>query len=117
MTPKGGRGVAQQRSSRRESIILADVLRYVRIHPRVAWVRRINTGATKLKGFYVRFGFKGCSDLIGQLIDGRFFAIECKSDAGKMSEEQKDFLARVNRHKGLAGMVRSIEDAEALLNG
>lgn len=100
-----------------ETAILGLVLRYVRIHPRVAWVRRINTGAAKLKGFHVRFGFVGCSDLIGQLTDGRFLAIECKADKGILSDEQKTFLDRVNRHNGLAGVVRSIDEAEALLNG
>lgn len=91
-------------------------MRYVRIHPRVAWVRRINTGAVKMHGArYLRFGFVGCSDIIGQLIDGRFLAIECKSSDGRLTEEQEDFLARVKRHGGVAGMVRSIDDAEGLL--
>lgn len=97
--------------------MLSSVLRYVRIHPRVAWIRRVNVGAVKMSGArYLRFGFVGCSDLIGQMDDGRFLAIECKGSEGSLTDDQKDFLARVERHGGVAGMVRSIDDAEKLLN-
>lgn len=106
------------RPPKSEAVVLASVLRYVRIHPKVAWIRRINTGAVKMHGArYMTFGFVGCSDLIGQLTDGRFLAIECKSDKGQLTDEQQQFLDRVNRHGGVAGMVRSIDDAEGLLNG
>lgn len=99
-----------------EAIVLDSVLRFLRIHPRVAWVQRINVGAYKADGArYLRFGFKGCSDIIGQTKEGRFLAIECKSTTGTLTDEQETFLARVNRHGGLAGMVRSINDADALL--
>jgi hypothetical protein len=73
-------------------------------------------GAAKLGGArFVRFGFVGCSDLIGQLRDGRFLAIECKNEEGTLTEEQTAFLERVNRHGGVAGMVRSIDGAQKLL--
>ncbi len=101
----------------KEATVLESVIRYARIHPKVAWIRRINTGAVKMQSRYMRFGFVGCSDLIGQMIDGRFLALECKSNTGKLTEEQTAFLDRVKRHGGVAGMVRSIDDAEVLLNG
>ena len=101
----------------KESIVLESVLRFLRSHPAVAWVRRMNSGSANLKGFRVRFGFTGCSDIIGQTKDGRFLAIECKSTTGNLTDEQEAFLARVNRHNGIAGMVRSIDDADELLRG
>lgn len=99
----------------REAVILESVMRYLRICRDVAWVRRINTGAARLKGFHVRFGFPGCSDIIGQLMDGRFLAVECKAADTKPTPEQQDFIDRVNRHGGLAGVARSIDDVDALL--
>jgi hypothetical protein len=48
-----------------ESAIQRGVLQYLRLHPRVAWVERMNSGVAKLKGFYVKFGFIGCSDILG----------------------------------------------------
>jgi hypothetical protein len=100
----------------RESTILEAVLRLVRVHPKVAWVRRMNTGAVQMRGVrFMRFGFVGCSDLIGQLKDGRFLAIEIKAPAGRLTVEQAEFLDRVKRHFGVSGVARSIDDAMKLL--
>lgn len=100
-----------------ESPIKRAVLQYLRLHPNVAWVERINTGTARLKGFYVKFGFVGCADIIGQMRDGRFLAIETKALTGTATKEQAEFLDRVEKHRGVAGICRSVEDAEALLGG
>lgn len=84
-------------------------------HPRVAWSHRMNTGATKFQERVVRFGFPGCPDILGQLKDGRLLAIECKSERGRATLEQRGFLDLVRRHGGVAGIVRSIDDAQGLL--
>lgn len=99
----------------RESTVLAAVLEFLERHPKVAWVKRMNTGMASLKGFRVRFGFVGCSDILGQLRDGRFIAVECKALAGRLSIDQAQFLELVREHRGVAGVVRSVEDAQALL--
>lgn len=102
----------------KESTVLASIMRYVRVHPRVAWARRMNSGAVKMHGArFMRFGFVGCSDIIGQLKDGRFLAIECKGSDGRLTDEQEVFLDRVRRHNGVAGMAKSIDDVMALLGG
>lgn len=112
---KLGAGMTHSRAIR-ESTILEAVLRYVRIHPKVAWVRRMNTGAVQMRGVrFMRFGFLGCSDLIGQVKGGRFLAIEIKAPAGRLTVEQTEFLDRVKRHGGVSGVARSIEDAEKIL--
>ena len=38
--------------------------------------------------------------------NGRFLALECKNDTGRLTEEQAAFLERVKRHGGVSGMVR-----------
>lgn len=101
----------------KETVIQASILALLKVHAKVAWAKRANSGAARLKGQYVRFGFPGCSDIIGQLYDGRFLAIEVKTDDGKPTEEQQKFLARVNRHKGVAGICRSVQDVDKLLKG
>lgn len=99
-----------------EAMVLASVIRYLKIHRSVAWVQRMNTGAVSMgNSRFMRFGFKGCSDIIGQLHDGRFLAIECKAEKGRLTPEQRHFIDRVNRHGGLAGVVRSIDEADELL--
>lgn len=97
----------------KESKTLGAVLDFLRAHPSVAWVRRINTGAAR--GFRLRLGFVGCSDIIGQLKDGRFLAVECKAPWGTLSEEQGRFLAQVRVNRGVSGVARSVDDARAIL--
>lgn len=71
----------------------------------------------------VRYGLGiGTSDLIGwrtEIIGGqrvaRFVAVECKSEKGRLTDEQAAFLATVRQAGGLAIEARSVEDAEIAL--
>lgn len=59
----------------------------------------------------------GSSDLICCVPPhGRFLAIECKSEKGKLSPEQERFILQVIHHGGVAGVARSVEDAFQLLD-
>lgn len=75
-------GDPQQRAPRQhdrpEAAALYEVMQALRNHPAVAWAERQNSGAFRTpEGQFVRFGWKGCSDVIGQLRDGRLLAVEC----------------------------------------
>lgn len=98
-----------------ESSVLAAVLKVLAIHPAVAWVRRMNTGAFKIgdgrNARFFRAGFVGCSDVIGQMKDGRFLAVECKSAVGKLSEPQRNFIDTVRAAGGVAGVARNVDEA------
>ena len=103
---------------------LASVLAYLAHCPAVAWAHKMNTGAHVQSGFddrgrkvrrFIRYGFPGLSDVIGQLRDGRFLAIEIKVKRDKLSPEQADFLAQVNAAGGLAFVAHGIDDAQATL--
>lgn len=59
----------------------------------------------------------GSSDLIGFTRDGRFLALEIKTDTGRPSPEQLNFIRVVREHGGLAGIARSIQDAQDIING
>jgi hypothetical protein len=64
----------------------------------------------------VRFGLcTGSSDLIGIAPSGRFLAVEIKTAKGRASAEQSNFIERVRQAGGVAGIVRSPEDAIKLL--
>jgi len=99
-----------------ERDVLKDVLGAVTYHPRVAWAERMNSGVMQQGGRYVRFGFVGCPDIIGQLRDGRFLAVEVKRVGKDPTEKQHEFLGLVHRNTGLAFVARSAADARNALN-
>lgn len=71
---------------------------------------------------HVDYGIQnpGGSDLIGWVTRGGvaiFLAIEVKTATGIVSQEQKDFIALVRKNQGLAGVARSVADAEDIARG
>ncbi len=55
-----------------------------------------------------RFKLNGVSDILGILPDGRFLAIEVKSETGKPSQSQKDFINKINDNFGVSFISRSV---------
>lgn len=103
----------------RESQVLPSVLEYLgwlKASKKVVWFSRMNSGAGKLlypdgrTSQFMRFGFKGCPDIIGQLPGGRFFGVEAKSATGKSSEDQTEFRETSNEGGGLVLVARSVDD-------
>ena len=64
---------------------------------------------------WLHFGRKGSSDIIGLLPDGRFLAVEVKSDHGRISPEQSVFLERIRGSGGLAVVVKSWQELDQVL--
>jgi hypothetical protein len=61
----------------------------------------------------------GSSDLIGyRQVDGvaQFVALEVKSATGRPTKEQSQFIDHINGAGGVAGIVRSVADAQTMLN-
>ena len=107
---------APRQNNRPEAAALHEVLRALRNHAHVAWVERQNSGAFKTPdGQFVRFGWRGCSDVIGQLRDGRLLAVEVKSPTGHLSTEQQQFLDMVNRAGGVGFVAKSLVDVQLAL--
>lgn len=75
-------------------------------------VLRNNVGVLQDKrGHYLRYGLgTGSSDLIGWTNKGRFLAIEVKTDKGRVTEEQENFLDQVNLSGGIGFVARSVQD-------
>jgi hypothetical protein len=93
-----------------ESGVLKAVLATLEMHPKVAWVARINSGMFHVEQRFIKAGFKGCSDILGMLKGGRLLAVECKSSTGKETQDQEAFGARVAAGGGLYIVARSVDD-------
>jgi len=59
---------------------------------------------------------RGSSDIIGLTPDGRFLAVEVKTQHGRVTPEQENFIARVGQQGGVAGVCRSVDDALRLIS-
>ena len=97
------------------------ILQYLALCPHIAWAQQFNTGAarssyTTQEGRthkrFVRFGFAGCSDILGQMKSGHLLAIECKRKGGKATDSQQAFLQTVSDSNGLAIIAMDVGDVE-----
>jgi hypothetical protein len=93
-----------------EAAALVEVLKALNNHPAVAWCERMNSGAARIGSRFVRFGFKGCPDVLGQLRDGLLLGVEVKAKAGRLRPEQTVFLERIRGAGGVAFVARDLRD-------
>jgi hypothetical protein len=76
----------------------------------------MQVGAYETDDRFIRYGFVGLSDIIGQLRGGRILCVEVKREkGGKVSPAQQAFVDKVRRFGGVAGIVRSVDDAVLLM--
>lgn len=76
---------------------------------------RSGTGAIQTKsGSYFTTGRKGCPD-ITVLYNGRYIALECKSDKGKLSAEQKITEAQIKDCGGEYYVIRTLDDVMKII--
>ena len=97
-------------SDRPEAAALVEVLKAVRAHPLVEWCERMNSGAAKVGNRFIRFGWPGFPDVLGQLKDGRLLGMEVKAKAGRLRPEQAVFLERIRGAGGVAFVARDCRD-------
>ena len=95
-----------------ESQIVNSCIKWLWVNGCYVW--RQNTGAFKPEGTnrFIRFGLKGCADIIGLTSSGKFLAVECKFRKGKQSDHQKTFQQHIEAHNGMYFLVRGIDDLE-----
>lgn len=113
---KRGTPLKLKRPEPTEAQVLAAVKGALSVHKSVAWFERMNSGAGRLdrgnghSGQFMRFGFKGCPDIIGQLKDGRALFVEVKRPSGKPTPEQQVFLDMASDNGACAFVARSADD-------
>lgn len=116
-----------------ESHVIREVAELLAVHPRVFLALRMNSGAASYEaasGKWAPVWFhkwvkpaKGLrlSDYIGVSTDNRLIALECKHRQWKKCTDQREdeqamFLTAVLESGGIAGFVRGIDEAKALLD-
>lgn len=131
--PKGKRGgmTAEEDKARRqerqrarraklsvsEALVMRACMDVLELHPIVALWWRQNTGAGQLaSGRYVKFSFRGASDLMGVLRSGLFLAVECKATGKPASSEQQAFLDNVIEAGGKGFCVDDAADLKNALD-
>ena len=101
---------------RKEAAALVEVLHALRTHPSVAWCERMNSGAARMGARFVRFGWPGCPDVLGQLKDGRLLGVKVKGPTGRLRPAQALFLERIRTAGGVAFLARDYRDVLRELN-
>lgn len=85
---------------------------------RLAGVRawRNNSGAVRIDTAFVRFGCPGSPDVIGLIYPhGRFLGVECKTEKGRQSDQQKRFQMMLTKHGGIYILCRSVDECLSLV--
>jgi len=59
---------------------------------------------------FVRFGWPGCPDVLGQLKNGRLLGVDVKGPTGRLRPKQAVFLERIREAGGVAFMARDCRD-------
>jgi hypothetical protein len=104
-----------------EAQVLKAVLQFLKVHPKVAVIYRVNSGTFTERNRdgstrYVRANTqRGMTDLCGTMKDARSIYIEVKSATGRVQPHQAEFIERVRAAGAVAGVVRSVDDAIELL--
>ena len=106
-----------------ERMVMDCVANFFAFDPNVRVIRH-NVGAKKFESRWIRFGVKGESDFSGVIrsircpVCGRDVAkgvalfIECKSEKGKLSPEQDDFLRDMRRLGAVTFIARPVPTAD-----
>ena len=131
--PYGAQATKRRRNP--ETYRLGAILKYLQLHRLVGWAMRVNVGKgwliphhkmlelqkrfgmtpQQMGASWMEFGLPGMSDTIGQMKDGRFLAVEVKTDRGKLSIEQQVFGELVVRNHGVFGVARDLPDVDEIL--
>lgn len=106
----------------KEAQVLQAVLRALELHPAVAKVWRMNTGAGKFTrgagvSQFMRFGFPGSPDIYGYMKDGRAIYCEVKRPSGKVSDEQAAFIESAQQSGCVAFVARGVDCVNQFLAG
>lgn len=97
-----------------EGKIKSALLKYLERRKIMSWNNP--SGAVRIAtDRWISFGKKGSADILGCLPGGRFLAVEVKAPCGRLSPEQKQFIADVQSLGGLAVVVKSWRELDAAL--
>lgn len=108
-----------------ETTVQNAILDMLLVHRKVGWAMVVTTGEFKVRGGYITTGHyideegkrrTGMSDIIGQLTDGRLFAIEVKQPGKEPEDEQYRYIDMVKKNGGVAGWADNVSDAKDIID-
>jgi hypothetical protein len=116
LKPKRERKPSIQSNHPTEAQVLKTIMAYLRAHPKVGLVIRANSGVFMEEDRFIQANSeRGMSDLFGTLKTGKAWFIEVKSHSGRLMQHQDEFLIKALQSNALAGVARSIEDVNKIL--
>lgn len=99
----------------KESELLSFAITCLKQSGLVWW--RVANGPIKHGGINKKSPIKGFPDLAGVMPNGKFFAIELKTDKGKLSPEQTDWITKLNMSGAMAIVLRSKDEIREFISG
>jgi len=94
----------------RESELKSTIVKWLNLQPETFAYTNITIGIPNGVGGYRRNQNRGAADICG-VKGGRAFAIEVKTEKGKLSEYQQNWLGKFDAAGGYACIVREFGDA------
>lgn len=67
------------------------------------------------KLIFKKSAIKGFPDIAGIFPDGKFFAIELKTQTGRLTKEQKEWITKINMTGGMAVVLRSKHEVDEFI--
>lgn len=103
-----------------EKIIENSVLEYINKRPNWFAFKVQSTGIyDPIKKVYRKsrnmWHINGVSDILA-IHKGHFVAIEIKTKTGRLTDNQRNFISKIEGHGGTACVVRTIEEADFILS-
>lgn len=100
--------------TKKETVIEADILTYLNVMPNMfAWKNKTMGVYDPVIKAYRKSNnkhvYKGVPDIIG-VCNGKFIAIEVKTEKGVVSKDQKKFIERLSNHGARVLVARSLSD-------
>jgi len=115
------RRMTRSRSEQPESTVVREILEWARLEPGLTLYRNIVSSRAAHLGCATGLG-KGSPDLIGWLSvptkSGKisvFVGIEVKCKTGIVAAEQSEWIERIRRAGGIAGVTRCVDDAKRII--
>jgi hypothetical protein len=109
----------RRKAPSKEKPIENQILTWLRLKGVFAWKNQSTGIFDPRKGIFRKsnnpFHINGVSDILG-VWHGRPLAIEVKSETGRVSDAQKEFITRFREAGGIAFIARSIEDVKLALD-
>lgn len=102
---------------RKENAVQSQIMEYLRMQNIMAWRQNSgmvyrgmrSDGMPRIQAF-TKFDMRGKGDISGILPDGKRLEIECKSEKGRQSIEQKRFEELIKHNNGVYILAKTVEE-------